>query len=81
MGWEISNLNEQKFSISNGTLVSENMSMPIELLSNLTYLKPTMRNLLKSETTLTDFLIFSLEVAGKNNSNYSILRGPRTAGH
>ena len=41
------------------------MSVPIELLSNLTYLKPTMRNLLKSETTLTDFLIFSLEEAGE----------------
>ena len=65
ISWEISDLNKQKFSILNKTLISGNLSVPIELLSNITYLNSTMRNLKKSETTLTDFLIFSLEEEGE----------------
>ena len=64
LNWIISNLNKQKFSLENNTLISENRVIPIGLLSNETYLNSTMRGLMESETNLRDFVIFSQEMDG-----------------
>ena len=65
VNWQISDLNKQKFSLENNTLTSENRVIQIEQLSNATYLNYTMRDLKNTDTTLRDFLIFSLEMAGE----------------